>query len=163
MASAWITRRTTRNGQTRYRVEFRLGGRESVTTYGGSFRTRREADERKRWIGGEIAGLRVPDLTLTHEQPQAPTFAAAAELWRSSRVDVAEGTKVQQRTSIGRAVQALGDRRIDAIGAQDVAAMVAQMHEEGLKTATSARSSRRRRWSSTTPATRASETRRATS
>ncbi len=46
MASVWITRRTTRNGEPRFRCEFRLGGREARTQYGGSFRTRREALER---------------------------------------------------------------------------------------------------------------------
>lgn len=62
MASSWITTRTTKSGEKRYRVEYRLGGRESPTKYGGSFRRKREADERRRWIDGELAGRRVPDL-----------------------------------------------------------------------------------------------------
>jgi hypothetical protein len=53
VASTWITTRTTASGGKRYRVEYRLGGREAPTRYGGSFKTRREADERKRWLSGE--------------------------------------------------------------------------------------------------------------
>ena len=45
MASAWITTpkaRLTKTGKPRYRVEFRVGGREARTRYGGGFRTARE-------------------------------------------------------------------------------------------------------------------------
>ena len=62
MASSWIIRRATKDGGTRYRVEHRLGGRESATRYGGSFRTKREALARNAWIVGELAALRVPRL-----------------------------------------------------------------------------------------------------
>ena len=62
VASTWTIRRAAKDGSPRYRVEFRLGGREAPTRYGGSFKTKREADERKRWIAGELAARRVPDL-----------------------------------------------------------------------------------------------------
>jgi len=32
MASSWITRRATKDGQPRFRVEFRVGGREEEAT-----------------------------------------------------------------------------------------------------------------------------------
>ena len=64
MASVWITTRTTQAGSKRYRVEYRLGGAGSRTRYGGTFKTRREANLRKHWIAGEIAALRAPDLTI---------------------------------------------------------------------------------------------------
>ena len=73
MPSTWIVTRTTKYGDRRYRVEYRLGGREAPTQYGGSFRTRREADERKRWIGGEIAARRVPELRSLETVERAPT------------------------------------------------------------------------------------------
>ena len=73
MASVWIRARPTRSGK-RYRVEFRLGGRESNVRYGGSFKTQREALARKQWIAGEVAALRVPDLAaLTAEPARPPT------------------------------------------------------------------------------------------
>jgi integrase len=134
MASAWILTRLTKAGDKRYRVEFRCGGRESATRYGGSFKTRRLALERKAWIAGELAAKRVPNVrALAEPAAVAPTFKAAAERWLASRLDDAAGTKIQHRTSVGRAVRALGSRPIDAISADDVAAMVVELSAEGLK------------------------------
>jgi hypothetical protein len=59
----------------------------------------REATIRKQWVAGELAALRVPDLTLLREPEPAPTFAEAAKRWQASRVDVAEATQVQHRTA----------------------------------------------------------------
>ena len=66
-------------------------------------------------------------------ESSAPTFAAAAQRWRDSRLDVSEGTRVQQRTSVNRAIRILGQHRVDEITPQDVADMVAALHGEGLK------------------------------
>jgi hypothetical protein len=133
MASAWIVHRTTASGATRFRVEYRSGGRESATRYAGSFTTKREALLRKTWVAGELAQRRVPDLRTLETAPKPLTFSEAAERWRASRVDVSEGTRVQQRTSLNRAVRILGERRLDELAAQDVADMVATLHAEGLK------------------------------
>ena len=62
MASTWIAKRTTSAGERRYRVMYRLGGRESSGRYGGSFRTEREALARRQWIAGELAAKRLPIL-----------------------------------------------------------------------------------------------------
>lgn len=103
MASVWIKTRRTANGDKRYRVEFRLGGRESRTRYGGTFKTMREASLRKGWIAGELSALRVPDLSLfAPEQQTAPTLAEAAEAWRVSRVDVVHQTGNMHRSALGR-------------------------------------------------------------
>lgn len=132
MPSVWIATRLTPNGHKRYRVLFRPGGSEAPQTYAGTFKTRREALARKAYVTGELAQMRMPQLKF--EQPIAlPTFAEAGERWRASRVDASEGTRVQQRTSLNRAVRVLGKRRLDAITAQDVADMVATLHAEGLK------------------------------
>ena len=48
MASVWIRTRRTKNGAVRYLVEYRLGGRDSKTQHGGSFRTRRLATRPRR-------------------------------------------------------------------------------------------------------------------
>ena len=71
--------RPTASGAPRYRVEYRLGGREARTRYGGSFRTKREALARRRWLESELAAMRTPDLgALKAEAPNAPTLAEAA-------------------------------------------------------------------------------------
>jgi integrase len=129
--SVWITKRRTASGGVRHRVEFQLGGRGSRTRYGGSFKAKAEASVRKNWIAGELAALRVPDLAALREPTPAPTLRAASERWQASRVDVAEATTTQHRTALSRALPMLGDRRVDAIGAQDVADLVAELHDQG--------------------------------
>src|SRR5215210_9245231 len=108
MASTWITTRVTKRGDRRYRVEYRVGGRESASRYGGSFKTRREADERKRWIAGELAAKRVPNLGSLEAAERAPTLAEAAERWYASRVDVAANTKLQHRSAMRNLLAVLG-------------------------------------------------------
>jgi integrase len=128
MASAWIERRKTRSGDARYRVHYRLGGRESPRQYAGTFKTMREAAARKQWVGGELAALRVPDLS---GPVVAPTFADAAAAWQRSRVDVSEATTIQHRTALNRALPILGPTRIDALTAYDVAGLVAALRDDG--------------------------------
>ncbi len=136
MASSWITTRPTRDGGRRYRVEYRLGGREAPMRYGGSFKLKADALTRQRFIDGELAAHRVPELgSLEHAQVTAPTFKVAAERWLTSRLDVSDGTRDALRTNANRAARVLGSRRVGTISAQDVAAMVAQLHEEGVKPA----------------------------
>jgi integrase len=130
MASSWITTRTTKHGEKRYRVEYRLGGRESATRYGGSFHTKREADERRRWIDGELAGRRVPDLRALQAERLAPTLAETYEAWQVSRVDVSPATATYQRSAIRRAKALLG-RRVDEITPADVAALVGELAAAG--------------------------------
>jgi integrase len=131
MASAWIERRKTREGKTRYLVRYMLGGARTRKRYAGSFRTRREAQLRRAWVSGEIAALRVPDVTTLSEPPLAPTLAEEAKRWQASRVDVAPATEAQHRSAINRALATLGRRRIDTIKPQDVADLVAELHADG--------------------------------
>ncbi len=130
MPSAWISKRQTASG-VRHRVMFRVGGRESVPRYAGSFKTQREATARKRWVDGELAAMRVPNLTLT-EEATAVTFKVAAETWRTSRVDVADGTAATHKVNIARIVPVLGEHDVATITAADVAALVVQLHDGGL-------------------------------
>jgi integrase len=132
MASTWIISRTTPAGARRYRVEYRVGGRESPTRYGGSFRTKAEALARKQWVAGELAALRIPDLRPI-EQPPAATLRRVAERWRQSRVDVSEGTMQTYRVALNCLLPHLGDMAADAIDPPTVAALVASLHAEGLR------------------------------
>ena len=127
MASTWIERRSSRDG-TRYRVRYRLGGRESARRYAGSFETMREARARRAWVDGELAAMRVPELGLLRAEPeQAPTVKEACERWRGSRVDVAEGTRVLHRVALARVTSVIGDRRVVEVTVDDVNGMVAEL------------------------------------
>ncbi len=131
MASTWITRRRRNDGGTTFRVLFRLGGRESMPKHGDSFRTMREARIRRDWIAGELAAARVPNLRLS--SPSTRTLASAAAAWQASRVDVAESTATTHRVNLRRILPVLGDRAVDSIEPDDVAALVAGLHDGGLK------------------------------
>jgi integrase len=126
MPSAWIERVPTKRG-TSYRVRYRPGGAEDYPRRAGCFRTKREADLRKAWVLGELAAMRLPDLILLAEPKAAPTLREISERWLESRIDVADHTRLQHRSDIGRALPALGDKPVDAIAAADVAALVAEL------------------------------------
>lgn len=70
MGSAWITNRTTSAGARRFRVEYRVGGREAPTRYGGSFKTKTEASGES---GGSSANSQpVAYLTSPHVPARPP-------------------------------------------------------------------------------------------
>jgi hypothetical protein len=128
MPSAWIITRTTSAGERRFRVLFRVGGRESRATYGGTFKTKREADERKRWIAGELAALRMPDTrALTDAQASVATVSAAGERWLASRIDVAEATKTRHGLELARIDRLLGSRAVEQLAAAEIADFVATL------------------------------------
>jgi integrase len=133
MASVWILRRTTKDNSPRYRVMFRVGGREAPNRYAGSFATMREAKMRRDWIAGELAARRVPDLTTLVEPPQMPLLRDVAELWQASRVDASENTRLQHRSAVRAMLPTLGDRSLNTITSADVAALVAELADKGRK------------------------------
>jgi integrase len=133
MASTWIKRRETKDGKLRYRVVYRLGGRESAVRYAGSFKTMREALVRKAFVAGELAAQRVPDLASLVEPAPTPTLEQAAQRWQASRVDVSENTRLQHRSSVRLIPGELRARPFDAITPQDIADAIATLHAAGKK------------------------------
>jgi len=129
MPSSWVERRATTSGVS-YRVKFRTGGRESASRYAGAFTTMRDAVARKRWVDGELANMRVPQIELVAPVP-AGTLKVVGDRWRASRVDVAEATAITHRTNLGRILRVLGNRPVDAITSADVAQFVADLHNGG--------------------------------
>ena len=76
--------------------------------------------------------MRVPDVARL-EAPAAPlTLAAAAERWRTSRVDVAKGTAATHKVNLRRILSRLGTRPVDELEPADVAQLVAELTAEGL-------------------------------
>lgn len=137
MASSWIVTRTTRTGARRYRVEFRAGGRESATKYGGSFQRKEDALARRRYIDGCLARLELPDLHALDREPQrALTVTEAAERWQASRVDLADNTKARHTLEVNRIRPLLGGRRVDELTPGDVAEFVAALTAGGYKRGT---------------------------
>jgi hypothetical protein len=123
MASCWIKRRQGKTG-VRFRVEYRVGGRESSPRYAGSFATKREALVRKAWVAGELAAMRVPDLAALAELAATPTLHEVAKRWQESRQDVRAATTIQHRTSLHHVNRLLGDRLCDGVSWEDVQRMI---------------------------------------
>ena len=86
------------SGRKRYRVGYRLGGgRRRPATAG---RSRRSARRRgARWVAGELAALRVPELELGRRAGDSPA-SARRRSDGGRRVDVAENTKLQHRSAV---------------------------------------------------------------
>jgi integrase len=124
MASSWIEKRWAKRGDVRYRVRFRVGGAEAVPRYGGSFKSKTEARVRQKWVDGELAAMRVPNLKALAEPEVKPTIREIAVRWQASRQDVREATAVQHRTSLNHVNRLLGDKRCDEIGWEDVQRMI---------------------------------------
>jgi integrase len=128
MSSVWLERRRTTSG-VRFRVCYRLGGRASGSQYAGSFKTQRDALDRKKWVAGELAACRVPDVKLLNVL-NSPTLEQAAKRWQASRVDVSEATVTYHRSALNRA-EPLLKRPVDGITAADVADLVASLTADG--------------------------------
>src|SRR6266540_6301669 len=134
MASTWVRRVVLPSGVVRWRVVYRLGGREAPRLYGGSFATAREARARRDAVAGMLATRTVPDLrSLEVTAPRAPTLAEACERWRDSRRDVSEGTRVLHRVALSRALPLLGSKRVDELTVADMDGLVGALVASGRK------------------------------
>lgn len=114
----------------RFLVRFRLGGREAKLEHGGSFKLKRGALARRDRIIALIADGRGHEIREALRSPavsEALTLEVAAETWKASRVDVAEGTAHTYRVPLGRIIPRLGERTLEEIDAQAVAGLVAEL------------------------------------
>lgn len=152
MASVWIVKRPTKSGKSRYRVEWRGGGREAPTRYGGSFKTLREAEAQKKWFELEFASQRVPDLKKLEPPAPVETFEMVAERWRQSRVDVAGGTAQTHVVNLARIVPRIGICRSTVSASPTSPTSSPHSRKTGSHANPSARHGRQPRWCSTSPA-----------
>jgi len=133
MASAFIVREQ-RGATVRFRVRYRLGGRDTAFLSGGSFTTLREARARRDWIAGEMAVMRVPRIASIADRaaPSRDTVLDAATRWQASRVDVSAGTLQTYVVNLGRILPQVGSVALESLTAADVAGLVAHLTSEGL-------------------------------
>src|SRR5436190_16233243 len=125
--AASITTRVTTNGEKRYLVRARLGGRTWPVRNYGTFPTMREARIRRDLVAGEIAAGRDPAIllaSLATTPPPVKTFKAWADEYRESRVDLADETRMAIETR-SRALGTFGDLDSAQITPQMVAEWVA--------------------------------------
>ena len=101
--------------------------------YGGSFATQGDALARKRWIDGELAARRVPDLrALERDRPACRrSCVTRPQRWQASRVDVSDNTRLQHRSAVRAMLATLGDARVDSITAGGRRRAGRDAHREG--------------------------------
>lgn len=126
MASVHVLKVSLASGAVRYRVRYRLGGAETTHRYAGSFRTRREAEARARWVSGELAAMRVPDVRGLRERAPV-TLADAAARWQASRIDIAPNTANVHRKSLAHVLAAFGAREPGSVAPAEIAEWVAML------------------------------------
>jgi integrase len=129
MASASITVRTTRTGQRRYTVRFRLGGRAYPVEHGGSFTTMREARIRRDLVAGELAAGRNPRILLASMSANTAvrTFSTVARDYQTSRVDMADETAKNLRSHLKAILPMFGDDDPAAITFRDVQTWISKL------------------------------------
>src|SRR4029077_5626136 len=132
MPSAWVDRVKVKGG-TRYRVRYRVGGREDNPRRAGAFRTMREAKARRDWILGGVGAMRKPNLDMLAPTATTETLADLAERWKASRVDVAAATMQTYAVSLGRLLPRWGEKPVEEITPQAVADLVAELHGDVLR------------------------------
>src|SRR5262245_30421304 len=121
MPSLMIVTRQAKDGP-RYLVRYRLGGRAYPVVHAGSFKTLKEAKARRDFVAGEISAGRNPaeSLQAIAEQPVRRTFGAWAQAYRTSRVDLTEGTTKNVGSHLKAILPTFEDRDPAAITPADV-------------------------------------------
>jgi integrase len=127
IVTRWTKATSEKKSEPRYAVRYRLGGRTFPLEHGGSFKTLKDATERKNLIGGEIASGRNPRLLLdamARPAAQRETLRVLADRYARSRVDLVSDAKVL----VGHCaflLSMLGDRDPHTIGWGDLQEVVA--------------------------------------
>ena len=112
----WLARKAS------FVVRYRLGGRAYPVMHGGSFKTLREATQRKNVIAGELAAGRNPAEALAALSALSTRrrFAEWAAAFEASRVDVSAGTAGSYKAHLLRILPTFGDRDPETISPADV-------------------------------------------
>jgi hypothetical protein len=129
VASASITTRRTKGG-ARYVVRYRLGGRTYPIVHGGSFRTMKEARERRNLIAGELANGRNPaDLlrSMVATPPRLEALPVWCDRFIKSRHDADDNTIANYRSSLNSFCERFDGRDPHALTFSDVAEWVGEL------------------------------------
>lgn len=126
--SAYITKRQTEKSGVRFVVRYRTGGRYTPLLHAGSFRTAKDARERRDFVIAELAAGRDPRLALAQlARPARPrTLRAAWAAFVSSRVDLTASSRANYRGAGRRFERTLGDRDPASITVDDLQEWVAE-------------------------------------
>lgn len=115
---AYIRARTTGKGR-RFDVIYRRGGRYTRVEHAGTFKTRTEAEARRRAVETWIAEAKDPRVELTRYTHVGVTVSEAGEAWLRSRRSIGERTRDEYQQRVTRLAAGL-DHEVDRLTYQDV-------------------------------------------
>ena len=131
----------TRAGGKRYRVVYRVGGRESATRYGGSFKTKPRRSHGSAGSTASSPRAASPSSARSSEPAPAPTFARSRRSAGRSRASTSPRTRSSSTAPrSGRMLPLIGTRRVDTLTPADVAELVGELQQDAGSARRSARS-----------------------
>lgn len=134
--SASITKRVRRNAKgrnvVRYVVRYRLGGKYAPVLHGGSFLRREDAETRRRWIMGEIAAMRTPDLRALERDEDAALVPEAVRVWLAGRHDLSPDSRGNYRPALERITEFFATTRVDDVTPRLVNEWVGDLIDAGV-------------------------------
>lgn len=98
---AYIRSRATGSGK-RFDVIYRRGGRYSKVEHGGTFKTKREAEARKRTIDTWLAEAKDPRVELARFLDPGATMREAGEAWLRARRSIGDRTREEYERRVER-------------------------------------------------------------
>lgn len=99
---AYVRVRTVKDGSARYDVLYRAGGRYVKVQHAGTFRTRREANLRKRAVEDWLAQGLHPRVELARAIDPALTVEQAGVAWLKSRRSISDSTRTEYERRVER-------------------------------------------------------------
>jgi integrase len=120
-----------RGGERRYLVRWRFAGRDSRLRHGGSFRTRREAELRRRYLLDEIAAGRIPDVNPGLAVERTPTVAEVIRDYIDAKVDIEERSRGNLRCDRNRLPADILAMRVGEVTRPTLQRWVVDQVEEG--------------------------------
>lgn len=115
-------RRTATKGTT-YQVRYRPGGRDTAHVVVATFRTRRDAQECKRWVDGELAAGRRPDyLARLAEAARRPlTVREIVDQYGTTQT---EDAQAKRQRNMARRLGKLGEMEAEKVTGRNIQAWI---------------------------------------
>lgn len=133
MSSAWIRARVTRDGQKRYQVLYRRGGRAFKLETAGTFKTQKDARARRDVVAGWLAQGLNPKTELAKlaaPTPERITVAMWTLRYEKSRIDLADETTKNVTSHVRKILASpVAKMPATAVTFDDVADLVADWRE----------------------------------
>lgn len=139
MSGVHLRRRVTKDGEIRWMVVYRVGGRYGRIRSAGTFPTRQLARARAELVWAEIAAGRDPAAAILalERATHAPTgYAEIHERWVNGRVDLKPKSRTLYRQHGKALALAVGERDPHTLTPADVQEIVANLTAQGLAPST---------------------------